>query len=140
MRLIILFATLLFGLGSQAQNQSPPTPETYDCNLDIFANDLPNQFGETHFKAIGPQVQVHGGPSYDFTFANYKVSVLANSRWRGISWWAGERLIAQTIHAQPNDSLVDEVLILSNPADTDQFISLECAPTPKNVNPPDKSE
>src|SRR4051794_5360128 len=74
---------------------TPAPDEIYDCQMILIAKDLLS--GSATFKyEVNANNGPHGGQEYPFSSGNYKISVLSNGRWMGISWWRGEELIAES--------------------------------------------
>ena len=133
---IIHVAMVVFGmmmaLSAQADVGDAPvtpvlTPIFYDCQVIIVAKDVVD--GSVTFKyQVTPQNNgSHGGIEYPFASGNHKVSVLSNGRWLGISWWRSDVLVAETVFARSEDNMGSEALIIYNPADQEEQVSVDCS-------------
>jgi hypothetical protein len=106
------------------------TPLFYDCQVIVVAGDLPDGNASTKFKAVGPATESHGGQEYSFTFGDHQIVVMANARWRAISWSHKGVVIAKGVTVLTSDSRESNVFLLYNPqTDNDEEqVSLDCAP------------
>lgn len=121
----IIYAALAFmSLGTFAA-----TPDAYNCNLTIIAEDVPDGAQVQSFRAIGPETSTHGGQEYTFTFGRHEVVTIANARWRGITWYRDGKIIAAALTVSDEDLLGSKVQMVMNPEKSDsEMIFLECSP------------
>lgn len=127
-----MMAAIILGISSFfARAEEPPAPKEpsfYACTIMIFAADLPNGFAEKKFEAPVAASGPHGGDTFDFPIENYSVSLFANGRWLGISWFKGTEMITQSIFLRQFNSWEAQVLMAFNPKDTEEYASLDCTP------------
>jgi len=126
----VLGVSMLAASSSSAQTSDGLTePSFYSCMIVIFAKDLANgHYAEQKFQAPVAASSSHGGDSFDFELEHYKVSLLTNGRWMGISWFRGEQLITQSIFLRQFNSWEAQVLMAFNPANLEEYASLDCVP------------
>ncbi len=102
-------------------------PRGYVCDVQVIAKGIP---GGSEIKSLSRPAKnmgSHGGDilAVDFS-AGYRVDVIADSRWRGISWSQNGRLIAKTVIAG-NGSLPEHLAMIAyNPQNEDEQASLSC--------------
>lgn len=121
-------ANCAFASGDGPSLITPPPPESYHCHIIVFADDLKDGYVEQNFVAVAQATQTHGGQQYIFTLDKYKVSLLANDRWMGISWSKGQELIGETVFLRTQLSQEAQVLMLFNPKNSNEYASLDCQP------------
>jgi hypothetical protein len=118
-----MIAVLLSILATSA---SADIPSKYECKVIIVAKDLPN--GSDVKEYVAPALTgSHGGSGFEFTFENHKVGILSDAKWMAISWMRDGKYLAKATFASSLENQGAQVLILGNPADDEEQVSLDCA-------------
>ena len=86
-----------------------PAAPTYDCQVIISAPELPDTVQLLKFQASAVATGSHGGDPYVFNFGAHEVLILANARWKGISWSKDKKPIASVITVMDRDSAGSQV-------------------------------
>jgi len=120
-----LLALLLSGTLGHAQTDSFLVPN-YDCQLIVVAKDRSKSF-EEKFQADYFSGS-HGGRPLTFEKGNQKVVLQASNNWLSLDWYRGGQLVAAGLTASSEPTTGSRALILMNPRNTDEQISLDCSP------------
>lgn len=120
---------LIFALFTSSVYAQAPNITGYECDVRVIAKDLPNGFAETKITRPLISDQSHGGTPYEFKAGDHSVNVLADGKWRGISWWRGGQLIAEALTAGVQPHKGNSVFIVYNPANQEEQVQLGCDPT-----------
>lgn len=125
--------TILFSLLSLVQfgNAAPvtnPFGDAFKCNMTIIVSDIPNGVQNFFFNRPAVADGSHGGAPVIFNVGAYEIQILADAKWRGISWWKNGELISETVMATGSLLPKDIVLITYNPKNQNEQISLNCDP------------
>lgn len=108
--------------------QQKPVLTGYECTIRLFAKDLPNNgFQEVTFPRP-LQGGAHGGQPNSYTFGKHTVEALIDSKWRNLTWWIDGKLVAATVSAKSEVVAGYDTVILYNPANTDEEVSVACSP------------
>ncbi len=128
MRIHTLLSLVTLALVSSfAQAEGAETPANYQCQLIVIAKDMLN--GSEVFKYEAPAKSgSHGGQDYTFSKGHHKVTAITDARWMGINWEREGKSIVQVISVRADDNVNSQVLLAYNPQNTDEQVSLDCAP------------
>lgn len=121
MKFLAVLAILAFSFGARA--------ETYSCQLIHIVENEADQFQED-FTMDDSSTEAHGGTEKVFTKNGYRVVVIADSKWMGMTWFKDEKMIASvvTVVASINK---DRVLMAMDPANIETTqLSLNCTLQP----------
>lgn len=120
MKLFVLFALLTLSLGARA--------ETYQCRLIHIVENEADQFDETF--TMDDSGETHGGEEKVFSKNGYRVTVVADSKWMGMTWFKDEKMIASSITVVSGINK-DRVLMAMDPANLETTqLSLSCTLQP----------
>ena len=122
-----LLALLLSGTLGHAQTDSFMVPN-YDCQLIVVAKDSSKSF-DKKFQADYASGS-HGGRALTFENGSEKVVLQASNNWLALDWYRDGKLVAAGLTASSDPYLGSRALILMNPRDTEEQISLDCSPEP----------
>jgi len=120
---------LVFSLLSAAFAAQPPIT-SYDCRVVILAKDLAGGGAEDTFSRPFVSRQAHGGQPHIFTSGDHSVSVLADSKWRAITWEHKGKVVASTVTAGTDAITGNAVMIVYHPTDSSEQVQLVCDPFP----------
>jgi hypothetical protein len=100
-------------------------PSKYQCKVILMARDLPNEYAEQAF--VAPAMSgSHGGQGREFQFENHRIGILSDAKWMAISWEHNGKTVSRATFASSLENQGAQVLILSNPADDEEQVSLDC--------------
>lgn len=115
-------------LASWTQTRADQIPTKYACDLMINVGDIPDKFGEAKFTRPVVAPGEHGGDPLKFTFGVHDVYVVADGKWRSISWWKDGKVIAETMSVTGDTYVTPSVTVVFNPANQEEQVSLGCEP------------
>lgn len=125
-----LASSLLFGSSLSAAPppvKAPVAEQTYKCRAFISHPGIPKGMAEHLFQVPVKGTSSHGGEPIEFMDGNQKLTVLADGKWLGISWWIGEKRIAETVTVIGNATTEPRVLIAYDPENPgENQASLDC--------------
>lgn len=128
----IIFSLFILGCCSFTQFSSAetvkkplPTKKTYSCTVLVIADDL-KEVGEFHFTMDAVADESHGGSPKVFSIEKHQITVLTTGRWMAISWSRSGELLSETVTARSDDNAGSQVLIVYNPKNTNEQVSLGC--------------
>lgn len=110
---------------------SAPTNEilSYDCRVAIFADDLPtSSFAESYFSVPVSAGRSHGGEPHVFEVGDHTVAVIADGKWRGVTWTRKNKTIANVVTAGQELIQGSAALIVQNPENNNEEVHLSCEP------------
>ena len=84
------------------------------------------EFLEQKFEAPNGS-QGHGGPEQNVKGKVNEVITMADGKWLGISWWKNGELIAESINLIRDVIAQPRVLIVYNPKNVEEQVSLDCS-------------
>lgn len=113
MKILIFAAVLITSLSVQA----------LECNVIIVTDQ---EVVEGSFEAP-IKSQGHNVPEQTVEGKINKVSAMADGKWLGISWSQNEELIAESINLIRDSISQPRVLIVYNPKNVDEQVSIDCA-------------
>ena len=120
MKSAVLFAILAFSLGARA--------EIYQCQLIHIVENEADRFEETFI--ADDSGDTHGGEEKMFAKNGYRVVVIADSKWMGLTWFKDERMIASAVSVVSGITK-DRVLLAMDPANLETSqLSLSCTLQP----------
>lgn len=117
-----MFAFLLTALIGTA---SAEVPNFYSCRVILVAKDISGGVAEKPFTTMADSGS-HGGGGFEFAFEKHKVGILADAKWMAISWMRDGKNVSQATFSSSVANSGAQVLILANPADVDEQVSLDC--------------
>lgn len=97
----------------------------FSCRL-IFAGE--NSSYEKEFLVIHDPAASHGGEPQQFTYLKHTFVVLSDAKWMGLNWRYGDAVLAESVFTQSLDSKDSRVLLVFNPNNTEEQVSLSCSP------------
>lgn len=121
--------------GSQDATAAPapapsPAVPTYDCEVIIVADDLPNGSADFRYTTDGKASATHlATASYPFEVQEYKISAISNARWFGIVWSKNGTPIARAMNVRSDDMTKPQAMMVYNPTNDDEEVSLDCSPS-----------
>jgi hypothetical protein len=138
---MVLFVVLMLCFASSSQARIPKDmfqQNIFDCYIIGIIDDGRNGSFEFDFTVdLNKQGGgTHGGDERVFNYEKDEVVVIANDRWLGLAWWRGGRKLGETVNLQTDLSTQSRVLILMNPENDNERVSITCdlraKATPKN--------
>lgn len=123
MRILISTIFLLAGILAHAA----PSDRVYKCELVVIAEGVPNGALSQSFERPDSAPGGHGGEYLPFEFGSHIVLVQADGKWRSIYWVNGETVIAHVVTATSQPVAGDQALIVVNPKDEQEQVSLSCS-------------
>lgn len=125
--LLLLALSANFPMASAQMTRFQKTPgKPYDCHAAIIAKDVKQGAAEFRFEAPVLNQSTHGGPAHEFAADGHRIYVVASGKWRAISWWRGQELVAETVTASKSFLISGHTLIVYNPKDTNEQAYLVC--------------
>ncbi len=103
---------------------------SYSCRVALYAEDLPNGSAETTLVRPFTAQGAHGGDPFEFKVGEHTVSVVADSKWRGLLWERAGQMLAHSLTAGTYAITGNQVMILSNPKKPSEVVQLICDPLP----------
>ncbi len=100
--------------------------KNYSCTVIVVADDLTDGSMEKTFDVLGSSAS-HGGNEILFEAENHEVTLLSNGKWMGISWKRDGELLAETVVARSDENQASQTMIVYNPANVDEQVSLSCS-------------
>lgn len=136
LKMFVVVAVMFFAMEASTTLASPaheylrPDPaalvigenNSYGCTVIIVADDL---VYEKDFTAVN-RGGTHGGEEYTFREGNHEVTLLADGKWQGISWWHKGQLISESISVLQTTYSQSRVMIAYNPKNTGEQVSVNC--------------
>ncbi len=113
MKLLLLIPVLLLSLQSQA----------IQCEVIFITQEVTTS--ETF--PVSSSSQGHDVPEMTFTAQNHEVTAMADGKWLGLSWRKDTVLVAESISLIRDVTTQPRVLIMYNPANVDEQVSINCA-------------
>jgi hypothetical protein len=113
----------LFLLTSLISTAEVRPTKPYDCFATIVAKDGIHEF---KFKAPVVSESGHGGTPFEFHEGEHTLGVIADGKWRGISWFRGDVRVVESVTVSKSFLQSGHVLIAYNPADTDEQAYVVC--------------
>lgn len=120
-----LFTLLLSATLGHAQNQSFMVPN-YDCQLIVVTSDDSRSF-QKKFQADYYSGS-HGGRDFTFENGTEKVILQASNNWMSLNWFSGDQLLAAGLSASSEPTMGSRALIVVNPLNSEEQVSLDCTP------------
>jgi hypothetical protein len=94
-----------------------------DCNVIVYTQE---EVIEKSFKA--PMVsEGHDVPEFTFKSTINEVTAMADGKWLGITWSKNNEIIAESINLIRDMIDQPRVLIIYNPKNREEQVSLDCA-------------
>lgn len=131
MKSILLLATLVFSVPLSAKIITTPihifsadlTGKTLSCTIIVVTG------AETFEKkfSTSPYSQGHSVPEFVAEGKRSKITAMADGKWLGLSWFLDDELIAESISLIRDTIKQPRVLILYNPQNQDEQVSLDCS-------------
>lgn len=103
-------------------------PTSYDCDLMILSKDLKDGIFEVNFVRPAIEEGKHGGDPIRYAAGPFEVYLLVDGKWRSVSWWREGKVIAEAITLAQDIYPSDHVVILYNPENREEQVSLNCQP------------
>lgn len=120
--------SLLFGLISISNATEFVIVPNYECRLIVAASE-PSHSLEKNFMADYASGS-HGGREHQFSNGIHEVTLQASNNWMALRWVKNGELVAEGLSAISKASDFDRVMILRNPKNSDEQVSLDCSPEP----------
>lgn len=120
-----ILAILTFVSFTAVANQRPGLQT---CRVMIVDKDLPQGAYEITYDVPEVARDGHGGEPVDIESGPHRVEVSVDGRWRNLVWFKGDSLVAKVITLNEKIYDTQHVVILANPQDDDEQLSLGCEP------------
>lgn len=120
--------SLVFVALAWAPTWADQVPTKYACDLMINVGDIPDKFAEAKFTRPVVVPEEHGGDPLKFTFGHYEVYVVADGKWRSISWWKDNKVIGESMTVTKDPYTTTQVTVMFNPDNREEQVSLGCDP------------
>lgn len=120
-----LIGSLCFFAGMAAS--AAPTNRVIKCNLVIVAEGAPGGTQDVNFERPEVAPGGHGGEYLPFEFGPHIVLAQVDGKWRSIYWVKGETVIANIVTATAESLHSDQALIVINPNNDQEQVSLSCS-------------
>lgn len=126
----------LAALMNPAQALTASEIKSYNCRVVVIAQDLLPAGSETkEFTRAAVSAGSHGGTETEVKMGDHDVSVLADGKWRAISWHYKGKMVAETVTAQVNPITDNATMIVYNPQNIEEMVTLTCDPSAAGVFP-----
>lgn len=96
--------------------------ETLTCNVIVVAED---EYIEKELKVM-KVTKGHGAPELSVEGKTNQVTAMADGKWLGLKWLKNGKLVAESVNLIRNESDQPRVLIMYNPNNTDEQVSIGC--------------
>ena len=118
--LLVLVLGMLLSVNSWAAER------TLQCEVILAASDLSLSQGTWKFETTDNS-EDHGGAARVFSEGRYRVEVLADGQWLGLSWFRDGKKLAEGIFVVGfEDQVKNRVGVLYDPTDSGDQLSLGC--------------
>jgi hypothetical protein len=138
MRLIcnIIIIGILFSFEAGAQNSAEVSlpkvlenkifkPVHFNCRIYAVVSSPTDEI-EKEFK-VSLKGSPHGGDPFSFQSARQQVNVTADGTWLVVEWTVDGKVLAKGMVAQSSDLVEHRALVLYNPRDDGEQVSLSCS-------------
>gem|GEM_PF-1670539 len=131
--LALLALGFFFGFSSPsfAEEAAPVLVPNYNCEVIAIAGEAKDVLDQK-FKADYAS-GMHGGREYTFENSVQKVTLLASNNWMAVRWEKNGEVIAFGHYATSKPSDDYRVILMLNPKNEEEQVSLECHP--ENFDP-----
>jgi hypothetical protein len=132
----VIIIGLIFGFNAEAQNSNKGSlpkrlenkifkPVHFDCRTYAVVGS-PSDEIEKEFK-VNLKGESHGGDPFSFQSARQQVNVTADGTWLVVEWTVDGKVLAKGMVAQSSDLVGHRALVLYNPRDDGEQVSLSCS-------------
>lgn len=125
----IIFLILNFLVGGVAKAEIAPGFDSFfkavKFNCQVIAITQGGSILEKKF-TVNQNSKGHGGEDFVFEDGLQKIVGMADGTWMGLEWYVKGKLVAKGLFAQNQNTVESRVLVLFNPAEEDDQLSLDC--------------
>lgn len=97
--------------------------QALQCDIYIATDD---GYSEESFYAPSTS-SGHNVPEMTVSLMDHKITAMADGKWLGLNWTKGEEVIAESISLLRDVTAVPRVLMIYNPKNFNEVVSLTCS-------------
>lgn len=130
MKFLISILFTGFAASTFAQSETSPFVPNYECRLMLILEDNKHEEIDEKFLADYGS-RGHGGMERIYENGRNKVIVQASNNWMAIQWEQSGKIVTagHFVISKPSD--FHRVVIMMNPKNTYEQVSLDCSPEPE---------